>query len=157
MAARHANPGHDQLEVIILMGLPGAGKSTWAKDLVHRSNGRYKRINKDDLREMLDSGKWTKENEEFIVAARDSLLLAALSAGRSVIIDDTNLAPEHEERVRNLVGNRANVVVRLFDTPLEECIIRDRGREHPVGERVIREMHDEYAVGLIPVRADTAS
>lgn len=42
--------------VIILKGLPGSGKSTWAKEQLEKYPGRYKRICKDDLRAMLASG-----------------------------------------------------------------------------------------------------
>lgn len=131
-------------EVIILKGLPGSGKSTWAKAFVLQSAGQYKRINKDDLRDMLDAGQWSARNEKFILRARDGLIRAALDAGRSVIVDDTNLAPEHEARIRELAGDGVPVSVRFFDTPLEECIRRDAGRPKPVGERVIREMYDQF-------------
>lgn len=38
----------------MLKGLPASGKSTYAKELVLKSPGKYKRINKDDLRAMVD-------------------------------------------------------------------------------------------------------
>ena len=47
-------------------GLPASGKSTWAKLEVARSKGKTKRINKDDLRDMIDAGTWSKENEKNI-------------------------------------------------------------------------------------------
>lgn len=49
-------------KVIVLKGLPASGKSTWAKNLVLKDS-TYKRINKDDLRAMLDASKFSKENE----------------------------------------------------------------------------------------------
>ena len=36
-------------KVIITKGLPGSGKSTWAKKLIDKNPNQYKRINKDDL------------------------------------------------------------------------------------------------------------
>jgi len=45
------------LTVTILKGLPGSGKTTWAKEQIAKSPGNYKRINKDDLREMLDNSR----------------------------------------------------------------------------------------------------
>jgi predicted kinase len=132
------------LQVIILKGLPGSGKSTWAKDLVHRARGHFKRINKDDLRAMIDAGEWSPRNETFIVRVRDQLLVAALAAGFSVIVDDTNFEPAHEKRIRELAAGRAEVSVRMFDVPLEECIRRDALRPFPVGETVIREMARDW-------------
>lgn len=131
-------------QVIILKGLPGSGKSTWAREQLLASKGRIKRINKDDLRAMLDAGEWSATNERFVVQARDTLLMAALTAGYDVIIDDTNLDPFHERRIRQLTGSRADVSVRFFDIPIEECIRRDALRPFPVGETVIREMARQW-------------
>ena len=132
------------LVVIILKGLPGSGKSTWARDLIAREPERYKRVNKDELRAMLDGGRWSETSERFIVRARDLLINAALQAGRSVIVDDTNLDPAHEARIRDLVAGRADIEIRFFDVDLEECIQRDSQRPKPVGAAVIREMHARY-------------
>jgi predicted kinase len=131
-------------KVILLKGLPASGKSTWAREQVRRFPGRYKRINKDDLRDMLDDGEWSEENEKFIVKARNRLILAALAAGKDVIVDDTNLNPEHERAVRKLVEGRAEVEVRAFDVSLEEAIRRDHERARSVGEHVIRDMHERW-------------
>ena len=72
-------------KVTICRGLPASGKSTWAKkqDAV--------RINKDDLRDMLDNGKWSGKREKLVLDTRDSIMVKALRQGRNVIIDDTNL------------------------------------------------------------------
>jgi predicted kinase len=66
------------LNVIICKGLPGSGKSTWAKKLIDDHPGQYKRINKDDLRAMLDNGKFSKQNEDFVLEVRNQILLMAL-------------------------------------------------------------------------------
>ena len=43
-------------KVIYLKGLPASGKSTWAKQYVQEYGGVFKRVNKDDLRAMIDCG-----------------------------------------------------------------------------------------------------
>ena len=45
------------IKVYITKGLPGSGKSTWAKETVDKYPNSYKRINKDDLRAMIDNSK----------------------------------------------------------------------------------------------------
>ena len=131
-------------KVIITKGLPGSGKTTWARSVLAGEHGRYKRVNKDELRAMLDSGRHSRENEAFVESARDHLILAALEAGKDVIVDDTNLEPRHEAHIRRLVRAKAEVEVKVFDVGLEECVQRDRSRPSPVGERVIRRMYREY-------------
>ena len=53
-------------KVLVLKGIPASGKSTYAKQLVKDNPGMYKRINRDDLRHMLDGYKMTNANEKFI-------------------------------------------------------------------------------------------
>jgi predicted kinase len=133
--------------VTICRGLPASGKSTWAKQEVERRQGAVKRVNKDDLRAMLDAGVWSKGNEKFVEAIRDAVILAALAESKDVIIDDTNLHPRHEEHIRVLVNHAfpgTSVRVRFFEIELEEAIARDLKRPVSVGERVIRNMWDNF-------------
>ena len=132
-------------QVILTKGLPASGKTTWATLMVKDHPGQYKRINKDDLRSMLDVGKWSKANEKFVLQIRDRLILEGLTAGYSLIVDDTNLNPTHEEHVRQLVKGQAEVVIQDFtDVSVEECIRRDQKRPNYVGEQVIRQMYNRY-------------
>lgn len=131
-------------KVIILKGLPASGKSTWAKEFLAKNKGAYKRVNKDDLRAMLDDGHWSKANEQFVLRQRDALILAALEDGKHVIVDDTNLHPKHEQQVRQLVRGKAEVEVRFFEADVDECIERDAGRAKSVGAKVIRQMHRQF-------------
>lgn len=133
-------------EVVIMKGLPASGKTTEAKILVVPNRGKYMRVSKDDLRWMLEFGRYSRESEEVIQAVRDAIIETLLSLGRSVVVDDTNLNPEHIERIVELTGPRASRVVDLTDVPLETCLRRDRDREESeqVGENVIRNMAEKY-------------
>lgn len=137
-------------KILILKGLPGSGKSTYAYELMKKEPGVWKRINKDSLRVMADGDDFSFKNEKSIIAARNVLIQSFLHGGYSVIVDDTNFAPKHEEAIRDLARTFNNkdieIEVLLMDTPLDECIARDAkrsGREH-VGEKVIRDMHSRY-------------
>jgi tRNA uridine 5-carbamoylmethylation protein Kti12 len=132
------------LRVTILKGLPASGKTTWAMAQL-KQNVALKRVSKDDLRAMLDGGKWSGANEKFILIARDRLILAALEVGHSVLVDDTNLVDKHRLHIQELVRGKAEVVIQDFtDVPLETCLQRDRERPNAVGERVIRRMYRDY-------------
>ncbi len=131
--------------VILTKGLPGSGKSTWAKQMLSEYKGEYKRVNKDDLRAMLDDGAYSKNNEKFVLQTRDNLILAALTNGYNVIVDDTNLATKHLTHIEQLVKGLAKVVVKDFtDVPIEQCIKQDLAREASVGEKVIRKMYKQF-------------
>lgn len=82
-------------KIILTCGLPASGKSTWAKEQVGVKDSTWKRINKDDLRTMINGGVWSKGNETAVVAARDAMIRTFLSQGYSVIVDDTNVQDVH--------------------------------------------------------------
>lgn len=131
------------MKLLMLKGLPASGKSTFARELVDR--GKWTRVNKDDLRAMMHNSKHTKGNEAMVIKIRDEIVIQALNKGHSVIIDDTNLNPIHEQRMYEIAKmyKKCEVVIKVFDTPLEECIERDLKRPNSVGERVIRRMYNK--------------
>lgn len=129
--------------LIMLKGLPASGKSTWAKQKA--TDHGYKRVNKDDLREMIDSSKWSKQNEKLILEARDSLVKLWLREGKHVIVDDTNFSPKHESKLKELAkANGAQFQIKYFDIDLDEAIRRDQLRQKSVGSKVIRSMWEKY-------------
>jgi len=138
-------------KVIIMRGLPGSGKSTYAKQLLNDFPNSYKRINRDELRMMLDNGITSKGNEKFVKQLRDILIIKALEAGKHVIVDDTNLSETNIVRINQLVHqfNKENkdsvsVEIKEMQTTLDDCIERDKNREKKVGEKVIRDMHRQF-------------
>jgi predicted kinase len=137
--------------VIILRGLPASGKSTYARKLLDENPGIYKRLNKDELRVMLDNNHHTAHNEKFIEKVRDFMLVEALLDGKHVIVDDTNLSDRPVERIKNVVrkfnadhSQQVQVEIKEMKVSLEECLERDKSREKRVGEDVINRMHRQH-------------
>jgi predicted kinase len=132
--------------LIMTFGLPASGKSTWAKEKMAEHSGAYVRLNKDDMRSMFHDGRYSRENEKFVLFIRDTAVVEALKSGKHVIVDDTNLAPVHQERLRQLAReNGAAFEIQDFtNVSVEECIERDRKRSNYVGEAVIRNMYNQF-------------
>lgn len=130
-------------KLLVLKGLPASGKSTYAKELVAKG---WKRVNKDDLRSMIDCGKWSKKNEKEIQVIRNKIVCEYLDAGYNVVVDDTNFAPEHEETMQKWAhAYKAEFEVKFFDTPINECVERDAKRgDKSVGSDVIFRMYYKY-------------
>lgn len=141
-------------KVIILQGLPASGKSSFARQILDDNKGMYKRLNKDELRAMLDNKHHSTHNERFVERVRDMMLLEALKDGKHVIIDDTNLSERPIERIKNTVkayckahNDQVSVEVRSIDTPLQECLARDAQRPDAVGRDVILRMYQQKVFG----------
>ena len=136
-------------KIIILRGIPASGKSTYAKKLLTENIGVYKRVNRDELRTMLDNYELNKPNESFIKRLRDHLILEILREGKSVIVDDTNISSKHERRIGDLArqyekrtGNSVEIEMKEFNVPLEIAIERDSRRIKPVGSKQISKMYN---------------
>lgn len=127
--------------IVMTRGLPASGKTTWAKLQQKKFPGMYKRVNKDDLRAMLDDGVWSKENEAFLQKVRDYIVDLALKEGYSPIVDDTNLHSKHRNQMWKIAAKHNTIVTtKSFDVTVAECIRRDKKRKNSVGESVIRNM-----------------
>lgn len=136
--------------LLMLQGLPGSGKTTMARSLV--DTRQAVRVNKDDLREMLHNGIHSKSSEKEVLALRDKIVVDTLSRGRTIIVDDTNFAPYHETRLREIAKNMGIPFVKHFvDTPLEDCLLRNAQRDKPVPESVITDMYEKYLAPKTPV------
>src|SRR5688572_8568486 len=100
----------------MLKGLPASGKSTWAKEQVLKGEGKIKRVNKDDLRAMIDGGKWSKEREEQILECQNELIKIFLMYGKTVIVDDTNLEWKHYERLERIADSFKGGEIEVNDS-----------------------------------------
>lgn len=135
-----------KLKLIMTIGLPASGKSTYARTL---SESGYYRVNKDDIRAMLFGEHYKRKHEKQVIWTRDAMIREALGHGKSVVSDDTNFNPVHQRTLQKIAeefGAQFEVNDSFLKVPLEECIRRDLKRPHPVGERVIRSMYNQYVM-----------
>jgi predicted kinase len=150
--------------LIITRGLPGSGKTTAARAWVAGDRANRARVNRDDLRAMLDDGEFEKGvTEPRILATRDAAILGLLAKGLNVICDDTNL-PQRTARDLARLAKRAAADFYVYDhthVPLETCLERNAARtdKPAVPEAAIRDMHARYIAGRafpLPLAEDPA-
>ncbi len=117
--------------VMILRGLPGCGKSTYARELLRKESQRWKRVNRDDLRNMMDDGTFNSDREEFIRGIQDQLILRALRDGYDVIVDNTHLVPQTLRKLHRLLASVGDIKVieKSFNVSIDECKKRNAQRE----------------------------
>lgn len=140
-------------KVIITRGLPGSGKSTWAKSIIKANSNSYKRINNDDLRAMVDCGHYSSANEKFINDLTDLFIMKAIAEGKHVIVDNTNLNMKHINRITQLVKGLAQVEINdsFLQVPVEMCILNDLKRANSVGKDVIMDMYEKHVKKTEPI------
>jgi predicted kinase len=131
--------------LFITRGLPGSGKSTWAR----QQQGAV-RVNRDDLRLMMHGG-FTGEGyrEKQVTAVQRASVEALLTMGVSVICDDTNLRGKVVRELAELAlaAGATPELVDFTHVPIEVCIERDAARPESVGAEVIQRMYDRYLAG----------
>lgn len=118
--------------LLMTVGLPGSGKSTWA-----RKTG-FPVINPDSIRLALHGQAFRKESEPLVWALAHLMVQSLFLVGhKTAILDACNIS---EYRRREWKSPHYTLGCVLFKTPVDECIARDLGREHPVGHEVIQRM-----------------
>ncbi len=150
------------MKLIMCKGLPASGKSTWAKEQIDKSGGNMKRVNRDELRAMIDNGKWSGKNEKFIIETRDNIIVFGLMHGYSIIVDDTNLPEKNKLALQKIVEDFNNLKYAVqsssfkkvepctfetkdfTDVPVETCIERDAKRPNPVGKGIILDFYRKF-------------
>ncbi len=134
-------------KLLILRGIPGSGKTTFAKQLIE-DNSNYVRVNLDDIRAMCGHTDWNRKLEDVYFKTQTSFVYNALNKGFNVVLDNTNM---NNKKINvmldmlDLVLKENNVEIEykdFFDVPVEICIERDSKRENPVSEKVIRNFYE---------------
>ena len=109
-------------------------------------NPKWKRVNRDDIRLLLDGQKFNPKNEKFVSKIEDAIIVEALKAGKNVVVDATNLHPKTIPRIKKTIADAGITVLyetKHFDIPVEEAVKRDVGRVG-VGHEVIWEFANKY-------------
>ena len=146
-------------KVLILTGLSGSGKSTFARQFC-AENPNWLRVNRDDLRRSLLpislSDYWQtwpdrEKNrvENLVNELQKTAILDGLARGWHILIDNTNLKLSYINEFRKLLtGHFDEVEIRyvLIDTPVDECIRRDENRTDSVGEAVIQKQTEQLTI-----------
>jgi predicted kinase len=103
------------MELVILIGLQGAGKSSFYRD---RFASTHEHVSKDRLRNNRRPGR-----------RQHQLIETALQAGLSVVVDNTNPTVADRRELIELARCRGAATVGYFFEPdLEGCLLRNRGR-----------------------------
>ena len=145
--------------LLVLQGLPGSGKTTWAETWRTADPEHRVVVSRDQIRFHLyrKYRELTQLQEDIVTGVEFRLADLALRQGKSVAADATHLLREHADRWVRLAERHgvAHEVIRI-DTPLRECLRRNRNRAAAGGrfvpESVIIDMNEQAEWPGLPTR-----
>lgn len=117
-------------ELVLLRGYPASGKTTFAMKWLKEDQDNRFRFNRDDLRASIGAeGIASYQQEMNISVVEKAGIEALLKKGVSVVVDATNLKMKFARSFADIaVAAGADFRVVDFDTPVEECLKRNRNR-----------------------------
>jgi predicted kinase len=124
--------------VTVMSGLPGSGKDTW----LSQNRCDLPIVSLDDIRGELDVAA-TENQGQVIQFARDRCR-ELLRAARPFAFNATNLLRQTRKRWIDLFADYcARIEIVYVEPSFETILAQNKRREHPVPERVIRELADK--------------
>lgn len=118
-------------ELVVLIGMPASGKSTWARADAEQNKGRTMIVSRDAIRLHMFGVVHDPEIEGRISWIQDSLILTGLWSGLRVVVDNTNLRTGYRNALVKL-ARESGVPVKyseiFFSTPITKCIERNAER-----------------------------
>jgi predicted kinase len=140
----------------ILAGIPGAGKSTWARTHMDKISDDVKYVSRDEIRFSIvkeDEEYFSHENEvfnKFIEEIRDGL-----RNHKDTIADATHLSKASRNKLLNNIGlslKNCKINIIVINTPLEIALERNeerKGTRSYVPRGAIRRMKSQYEIPSI--------
>lgn len=139
-------------KLIILCGISGSGKSTFAATTVQRNPEKYVIANRDKIRELLFG--YTEESiheyynrndinklEKQVTKYEDTIIREGLAENKTVIVDATHLSRKYLERFKfwNVPTH-----IEFFDIDINEAFERLKDRVRKVDDSIVNKQYDKY-------------
>ena len=138
----------DLPELVMMVGLPASGKSTYAEKL---DDKRYRIHSSDSIREEFGFEN-TKQDNIKCFDILHKRIKTDIENGESVIYDATNLSSKRRRSFLNSINQKIKVelkkIVVVMNTTLDDCFERNRKRDKSVPDEVIVRMVKNFQFPL---------
>ncbi len=133
--------GYARPTFIMLVGIPGSGKSTYAKEQV---NEFTKHFSSDAIRKELYGDENCQDDPSRVFNLMQQRTIEALRNGYDVIYDATNITRKSRKAILSQLPAYVEKKCVVVWVPIDYCIKRDSERERTVGEAVINKMLQRF-------------
>ena len=125
-------------ELIIMIGLPGSGKSVFVDK---KYSETYQVVCTDDVRKALGF-IFERKMEPLVHCISETIVKAKMERGLPIIIDETNIRSSHLLKWKNLAEEyEYKTTAIIMDTNIDECKKRRKCNEGKFPEEVIDRMN----------------
>ncbi|HEY9733284.1 MAG TPA: AAA family ATPase [Drouetiella sp.] len=139
--------------LILLVGIPGAGKTTLAKKIIEKG---FHCLSADPIRQELYGNAAEQGDKEEVFKIFFERLDDMFSKELDIIIDNTNLNPRQRKPIldKAKAAGYTDVQLWLLDVPLDVCLKRNAGRERVVPDDIVANMFMELNRSGRPQRSE---
>ena len=125
----------------VLVGIPGSGKSTYARKLAETENAYV--ISGDDVREELYGSAEIQGNWAEIWSCIDERISEC--CGMNVVLDGTHCRPEYRAEAITLLRSYGydNIEAVVLDVSLATALARNFQRSRSVPDYIVKQMHED--------------
>lgn len=129
----------DRPKLILLVGIPGSGKTHYAKEYV-KYHGDVVHFSSDSIRKELWGDEIIQGDNNEVFSLMQSRAVEALNNGQNVIWDSTNMTRKERAYIISACPKFVQIEAHIIWASIEDCIRRDATRGRTVGKEVIDRM-----------------
>lgn len=133
-----------EVKLIMLCGLPGSGKSTYAQRLKSEKEERYEIVSSDAIRAKLYGDASCQGNPSLVFCEMRKTAIAFLNEGANVIYDATDIKRKHRVSLLAQLPPWVKPECHIVWAEPSECAGRDAARDRTVGYAVIDKMLRQF-------------
>lgn len=127
-------------KLILLVGIPGSGKTTYANKHIRKHPKTTVHLSSDKIREELYGDESIQGNPAEVFSLMQKRAVEALNDGNDVIYDATNITRKDRASIISICPKFVHIECHIIWLPIHNCINRDATRKRTVGQAVIDKM-----------------